>query len=117
MGEIVTPTTFTAAWIVVLGLVGLVVQAIAQQPAWTAGLKRIITVVVAVLLGTVYVVATGGISVVPGQVQAAIVYWFIVVAGIIAVGQAVYGFLKPYLEKLEVATSPDALGEPGDPPA
>ena len=92
---------------VVLGLVALVVQAIANQPGWSSALKRGLVVGIAVILGTLYMIATGAISAFPVEWQAVIVYWFIVVAGIIAVGQAVYDFLKPILDKIEKATSPD----------
>lgn len=109
MDSLVIPTTFTAAWIIVLGLVALIVQAIANQPGWTSGAKRWATIIIAVVLGTLHMVATGAVSVVPADTRDGLVYWFIIVAGIIAVGQSVYGFLKPYLAKLEVATSADAL--------
>lgn len=105
MEQIPIPTTFTAAWIVVLALVALVIQAVANQPRWSSNVKRGITIVVAVFLGSVYMVATGAITGIPVDVQAALVYWFIVVAGIIAVGQAVYNYLKPYLDRIEVASS------------
>lgn len=109
MESITVPTTFTAAWIIVLAFVALIVQAIANQPGWSATGKRWATVGIAVLLGSIYMVATGAISVIPVDAQAVLVYWFIVIAGIIAVGQAVYGFMKPYLSKLEIVTSPDVL--------
>ncbi len=105
MDPITIPTTFTAAWIVVLALVALIVQAIANQPGWTTTAKRWVAIAIAVVLGTLYMVATGAISVVPVETQAALVYWFIVVAGIVATGQAVYAFLKPALDKLETTTS------------
>lgn len=105
MENIVVPTTFIAAWIVVLAFVGLVVQALANRPSWSPNLKRGVTVAIAAFLGTLYMVATGAISAIPLQVQDAVVYWFVVVAGILAVGQSVYGFLKPYLDKLEAKTS------------
>lgn len=105
MENLTVPTTFVAAWVVVLGLVALVIQAIANRPTWSSNLKRGVTLGVAALLGTVYMVATGGISAVPLPVQETLVYWFVVVAGIVAVGQAVYGYLKPYLDSLEDKTS------------
>lgn len=106
MDPIAVPVTFAEAWVVVLGLVALVVQAVAQRPTWSANRKRGLTIVIAALLGTLYLAATGGISALPANVQAGLVYWFVVIAGIIAVGQAVYGFLKPWLAKIEQATSP-----------
>ena len=104
MDSITIPTTFTAAWIIVLALVALIVQAVANRPGWSSNLKRGITIGVAVVLGSFYMLATGAISVLPTNVQAVLVYWFIVIAGIIAVGQAVYNYLKPYLDKLETHT-------------
>lgn len=108
MDSITIPTTFTAAWIVILALFALIMQAIANQPGWTATAKRWVVIAIATLLGTLYMVATGAISVISRDVQAAVAYWFIVIAGIIAVGQAVYGFLKPALDKIEKVTSSDA---------
>ena len=103
--DISIPTTFAAAWIVVLAAVALFVQAVVNQPRWSSTVKRWVTVGIAVVLGTLYMVATGAITELPTEVSETLTYWFIVVAGIIAVGQAVYNFLKPYLEKVEQATA------------
>jgi len=101
---ITIPTTFAAAWIVILAILGLLIQSASQAFATlTPNIKRVLTAVIAVLLGSIYMVATGSIPDVPAQAQTWIAHWFVIVAGILAVGQAVYAYLKPYLSKVENA--------------
>lgn len=105
MDAIIVPASFAAAWIIILALAALVIQAVINRSSWSSNMKRGVTIAIAVFLGTLYMVCTGAISAIPLPVQDAIVYWFIAVAGIVAVSQAVYGFFKPYLETLEAKTS------------
>lgn len=109
MEQIVTPTTFAEAWVIILGIVAVFVQAVINQPTWPSNVKRAVTVVVAIVLAVIYMVATGAISVVSADAQAAVVYWFIVIAGIVLVAQVVYRFIQPAAKKVEVITSPGSL--------
>ena len=111
MDAITVPTTFVAAWIIVLAVVALVVQAVVNQPKWGANVKRGITISIAFVLSLIYMISTGAISAVPANVQAGLVYWFVIFAGILAVAQSVYRFLKPYLATLEAKTSPGSTTE------
>ena len=102
--EISLPSTPAAAWLILLAFVGLVLQAVIQRPDWSARLKRGITLGVAAVLGTVYAVIFGAISGFPPGVVATLSSWLANIAAILVCGQAVYGYLKPILNKLESAT-------------
>ena len=102
MDTITIPTTFAAAWIVILAILGLLIQSVSQAFATIpATAKRVLAAVIAVLLGTIYMVATGAIPDIPTQAQVWVAHWFVIAAGILAVGQAVYAYLKPFLAKVE----------------
>ena len=76
-----------------------------QRPDWSAKTKRGVTLGVAAVLGTVYAVVFGAIGGFPPSAVATISSWLVDIAVILVCGQAVYGYLKPNLSKLEASTS------------
>lgn len=108
------PTTLGEAWLVILGAIALVVQAVIQKPSWSPRRKRGVTVAVAVVLGTLYAVAAGMVEGFPPVWSEMLVGWLVLIAGIIVVSQAVYRFFRPWLATIERATSPNYPGPAPD---
>ncbi|MDQ7991207.1 MAG: hypothetical protein AAGC63_00295 [Propionicimonas sp.] len=115
--DIEIPVTFTQAWPLLLPFVALLLQAVVNQPSWTAKTKRWIAVGMATLMGVVYLVASGLIAEVPVAAQQVVVRFVIVVVAVLLAAQAVYSFLKPVLDKIEVKTAIEAPLPDDDPAA
>lgn len=104
MGGIVLGSTFDWAWSIVLGLVALPLISLVVQSHWSATVKRVTVVAVSAVLAVLYMVATGNVDGVPADVVAQLVRWFVILAGIVVVTQAVYNLVKGPLAKWEAVT-------------
>ena len=102
--DVVLPNDFASAWPLLLPFLALFVQAVINQPSWSAKAKRWVAVGVSVLMGVVYLIATGQISEIPVAAQAVVVRFVVVTVSVLVVAQAVYRFFKPVLEPIEEKT-------------
>lgn len=110
--NITIPPDFGSAWLLLLPFLALLLQAIVNQPTWSAKVKRWIAVGMATLMGVVYLVASGQIAEIPVAAQEVVVRFVIVTVAVLISAQAVYGFLKPVLDGIEAKTAIEP--EPAD---
>ena len=122
--DITIGSTLAWAWPLLLTAIALVLTSLINQPGWSARTKKLVTMIVAGVVGLVYAIASGMIAEVPEAWSAILTRWLVIAAIILVCGQAVYRFLKTPLTALEAVTSPqsasvtnhgaDEAAEPGD---
>lgn len=105
--------TDTASWALILGVLTPLVVAVVQQPTWPQPVRAVISLLAAVIVGVVTVLANGGLSDTSG--------WLGIIALVLVASQTAYRNLwKPLgvAPAIEGATSPRpkgarrAVGEP-----
>lgn len=111
--------TATAAVAVLVGAAAPVITAIIKQPHWSSDRKRLLSLVVAAVLGLLSAIVTGAIE---PPADAGWSWWRVMVgwlvwvvsitAVVISISQGIYQQLKPQLDGLTDATSPVLDPEP-----
>ena len=121
--DVTIGSTLAWAWPLLLTAIALVLTSLINQPGWSAQTKKLVTMIVAGVVGLVYAIASGMIAEVPEAWSAILTRWLVIAAIILVCGQAVYRFLKTPLTALEAVTSPQSASvtnpgadeaEPGD---
>ena len=110
--------TATAAIAVLVGLAATIITALVKCPDWSTERKRLVSLIVAGVLGVISAIVTGAITP-PAHVtwpwwniMVAWLIWIVCVTAIVfTVAQGIYLQLKTPLDKLTAATSTDD-GEP-----
>ena len=99
-------STLSWAWPIILSLLAMpLLSFIFGLGQFSSNTKRLVVVGVALVLGSLYAVASGLIQGVPPNVSDLVTQVLITAATILVVTQAVYNFLKPVLDTIESATS------------
>lgn len=102
-----TDMSSVQAWSMLLGIITPFVVSVVKNPKWTAGRKRVVSVVIAAAIGTMNVLVSGAIS---NWADYTLQGVLVNLALVVGSGQAAYALLwKPtgVTDKVEVATSPN----------
>ena len=98
--------TLAWAWPIILTVVAMpLISLINGLAGWSKNKKKATVVVVAFVLALLYTVSAGLIAEAPAEWSAYVTRALVITAIIVVVTQAVYGFFKPVLDRIENSVS------------